>query len=81
MGGMLEINTLGQGLYEITSQVVAAVKTTKVTEGLSYVFVRHTSASLTIQQNADPSAKSDLESWLSRFIPEDDPLYTHTLEG
>jgi secondary thiamine-phosphate synthase enzyme len=52
-----------------------------VAEGLCTVFVRHTSASLTIQENADPSARRDLERWLERLVPEDDPLYTHTAEG
>ena len=50
-------------------------------EGLCTLFVRHTSASLLIQENADPSAKHDLERWLNRLVPEDDPLYTHIAEG
>src|SRR5262249_38259265 len=50
-------------------------------QGLCTVFVRHTSASLVIQENADPSAKRDLEAWLDRLVPEGDPLYTHTTEG
>ena len=49
--------------------------------GLVTLFVRHTSASLLIQENADPSARRDIEAWLSRLVPEDDSLYTHTLEG
>jgi len=52
-----------------------------VREGLCTVFIQHTSASLTIQENADPSARRDLESWLNRLVPERDPLYTHTAEG
>ena len=50
-------------------------------EGLCTVFIRHTSASLTIQENADPSARHDLERWLERLAPEGDPAYTHTVEG
>ncbi len=50
-------------------------------EGLCTVFIRHTSASLTIQENADPSARRDLEAWLNRLVPEHDPLYTHNAEG
>ena len=50
-------------------------------EGLCTCFVRHTSASLLVQENADPSARRDLERWLERLVPEDDPLYTHTQEG
>ncbi|MEM6453640.1 MAG: secondary thiamine-phosphate synthase enzyme YjbQ [Acidobacteriota bacterium] len=49
--------------------------------GLATIFLRHTSASLTIQENADPSARRDLERWLNRLVPENDPLYTHTAEG
>ena len=50
-------------------------------DGLCTVFLRHTSASLLIQENADPSARRDLENWLNRLVPENDPLYTHTMEG
>jgi len=77
----LSIQAPGQGLCEITDQVQAAVREAGVAEGLCVVFVQHTSASLTIQENADPSARRDLESWLNRLVAEDDPLYTHTTEG
>lgn len=77
----LSIRTPGQGLHEITDQVQAAVLEAGVAEGLCTVFLQHTSASLTIQENADPSAKRDLEAWLNRLVAEDDPLYTHTTEG
>ena len=77
----LEIKTPGQGLYEITAQVSTVIRESEVKEGLCTVFVQHTSASLTIQENADPSARRDLESWLMRLVPENDPLYTHTAEG
>lgn len=77
----LSVKTPGQGLFEITSEVQAAVRRAGVNEGLCTVFVQHTSASLIIQENADPSAKRDLESWLNRLVEEDDPLYTHTMEG
>lgn len=70
-----------QGLHEITREVAAAVAESGVQEGLCTVFVQHTSASLVIQENADPSARRDLERWLSRLVPEHDPLYTHTHEG
>ncbi len=71
----------GQGLHEFTDEVAAAVRRSGVEEGLCTVFVRHSSASLTIQENADPSARRDLERWLNRLVPENDPLYTHTSEG
>ena len=77
----LSIRTPGQGLHEITDQIQAVVAEAGVGEGLCTVFIRHTSASLTIQENADPSAHHDLEAWLNRLVREDDPLYTHTAEG
>jgi secondary thiamine-phosphate synthase enzyme len=77
----LAIRIPGQGLHEITDQVQAIVRGSGVREGLCTVFIQHTSASLTIQENADPSAKRDLEAWLDRLVPERDSLYTHTAEG
>jgi secondary thiamine-phosphate synthase enzyme len=77
----LSIQTDGQGLYEFTRQVEALVARSGVRAGLCTLFISHTSASLTIQENADPSAKYDLEEWLKRLVPENDPHYTHTLEG
>jgi secondary thiamine-phosphate synthase enzyme len=77
----LTVETPGQGLLEITGSVQALVKKAKIEEGLCTVFVRHTSASLLIQENADPSAKSDLERWLDRLVPEGDPFYAHDAEG
>lgn len=77
----LQIRISGRGLHEITAEVTGVVSSSGVREGLCTVFVRHTSASLTIQENADPSARLDLESWLERLVPENDPLYTHTAEG
>lgn len=77
----LTIQTPGQGLHEITDLVRACVDDSGLDEGLCTIFVRHTSASLTIQENADPSARRDLEAWLNRLVPEGDALYTHTSEG
>ena len=78
---ILSIRTQGQGLHEFTPQVEAAVTAAGLAQGLCSLFIQHTSASLLIQENADPSARRDLETWLNRLVPEDDPLYTHTLEG
>ncbi|MFL6711864.1 MAG: secondary thiamine-phosphate synthase enzyme YjbQ [Sulfurifustis sp.] len=75
------ISTRGQGLHEVTREVEAVVRTAGVGEGLCTLFLRHTSASLVIQENADPSARADLERWLNRLVTEDDPLYTHRTEG
>lgn len=69
------------GLCSITDEIVAVVHGAGVANGLCVVFVRHTSASLVIQENADPSAARDLEAWLARLAPEGDPRYTHTTEG
>jgi secondary thiamine-phosphate synthase enzyme len=74
----LFVETTGQGLYEITAQVRPLVK---LDEGLCTLFVRHTSASLVVQENADPTAKQDLERWLNRLVPEGDPFYRHDTEG
>ena len=81
MVGEFQIGTRGKGLSDITGDIEHFVLESGVSDGLCTVFIRHTSASLTIQENADPSVKRDLEQWLSRLVPEDDPLYTHTSEG
>jgi secondary thiamine-phosphate synthase enzyme len=73
--------TPGQGLHEITAQVQEQVRAARIDEGLCTLFVRHTSASLVVQENADPSAKRDLERWLARLVPEGDPFYSHDAEG
>jgi len=81
---MIEVVTIrvaGQGLHQVTDKVRRVVRAAALREGLCTVFIRHTSASLLIQENADPSARRDLERWLNRLVPEDDALYTHTLEG
>jgi len=77
----LDFTTRGQGLHPITDRIAACVRASGVETGLCTVFVRHTSASLLIQENADPSARRDLECWLNRLVAERDPLYTHTTEG
>lgn len=77
----LTIQSTGQGLIDITSDVEEVVLASGIAEGLCTVFVQHTSASLVIQENADPSARRDLEAWLGRLVPEGDPLFTHTAEG
>jgi secondary thiamine-phosphate synthase enzyme len=77
----LSISISGQGLHEITDQVQAAVREGGMQEGLCTLFVQHTSASLLIQENADPAVRRDLEHWFNRLAPENDPLYTHQSEG
>lgn len=77
----IKIGVSAQGLHEITEQINHVISHSDVNEGLCTVFVKHTSASLIIQENADPSARRDLENWLNRLVQENDPLYTHTFEG
>jgi secondary thiamine-phosphate synthase enzyme len=77
----LSIRTPGQGLHMVTAEIEAVVREAGLDEGLCTIIVQHTSASLTVQENADPSARHDLERWLNRLVEEDDPLYTHTSEG
>jgi secondary thiamine-phosphate synthase enzyme len=73
--------TDGKGLYEITAKVVGWVRERAIRTGLLTVFVRHTSASLVIQENADPDVMEDLETFFSRLAPEEARLYRHTVEG
>jgi secondary thiamine-phosphate synthase enzyme len=77
----IEIRPPGQGLMEFTDALRDSVARAGVESGLCTLFVQHTSASLLIQENADPSARRDLERWLARLVPEADALYTHTQEG
>ncbi|MGS2722267.1 secondary thiamine-phosphate synthase enzyme YjbQ [Porticoccus sp. GXU_MW_L64] len=71
----------GQGLHDITSEIQHAVACAGCAEGLCTLYIQHTSASLLIQENYDSSARVDLENWLNRLVPENDPLYTHRAEG
>lgn len=77
----LSVKTGRQGLFEFTSQLQKLVAQSGISEGLCSLLIQHTSASLTIQENADSSARVDLENWMNRLVKENDPLYTHTLEG
>ena len=77
----IEIGARGPGLHEFTPEVERVVARAGLREGLCTLFVQHTSASLLIQENADPSARRDLERWIARLVPEDDALFTHTTEG
>ena len=81
MVNRLSVQTRGQGLHEITEEIRAIVAEAGIDSGLCTVFIQHTSASLTIQENADPSAREDLGNWLNRLVKEDDPLFTHKAEG
>ncbi len=77
----LSISVSGQGLHDITRHIDRVVSESTVDAGICNIFIQHTSASLMVQENGDPAARQDLENWLSRLVIENDPLYTHVLEG
>jgi secondary thiamine-phosphate synthase enzyme len=75
------VATRGRGLFELTEQVTSWIRGTGIREGLLTLHVRHTSASLVIQENADPEVRRDLERFFTRLVPPGDPLFHHTSEG
>ena len=75
------ISTAGRGTYDISSKVNALVLQANVSIGMCHIFIRHTSASLMLCENADPDVMRDLEAFMSRLAPDGDPIYTHTAEG
>jgi len=77
----IEVRAARKGLHEITDKVEAVVAQSGVAEGLCNIFIQHTSASLVINENADPTARRDLEEFLNRLVPENMPWYRHTAEG
>ena len=78
---VLQVSTRGKGLYDFTREVERWVVTAGLATGLLTVFIQHTSASLTIQENADPDVIADLNDFFGRIAPEDNRLYRHTIEG
>jgi secondary thiamine-phosphate synthase enzyme len=81
MQATFTLQTTGPGLYEFTPQVTRWLATTGAQDGLLTLFVRHTSASLLIQENADPDVRADLDEFFRRLIPEGQAWITHTAEG
>lgn len=77
----ISVSTRGKGLYDFTDQVEAWLRGAGVSNGLLTIFIQHTSASLTIQENADPDVIADLNDFFARLAPENDPRYRHTVEG
>ena len=77
----LSVSTRGRGLYDITAEVQGRVRAAAVRTGLCTLHLQHTSASLLIQENADPDVRRDLEAFFSRLVPDGDRLYVHTVEG
>ena len=78
---ILQIQTAGRGFIEITRDIQRWVNSCKIRDGLLTVFIRHTSASLLVQENADPEVTRDLERFFARLVPDGDPLFEHRAEG
>ena len=77
----LDVATHGRGTYELSDDVQRAVASSGIRTGICHVFIRHTSASLMICENADPDVMRDLEAFMQRQVPDGDPLFSHTAEG
>ncbi|MCA9001279.1 MAG: secondary thiamine-phosphate synthase enzyme YjbQ [Planctomycetes bacterium] len=79
--GHFQVHTGGRGTLDITDEASSRIAESGVTTGLCQVFLAHTSASLLITENADPTVRRDLEAWLQRAVPDGDAIYRHTAEG
>ena len=77
----IRVDTRGRGTYDVTRDVQQAVRASGVRTGLCHLFIRHTSASMMLCENADPAVRRDLETFMSRRVPDGDPMFTHTAEG
>jgi len=77
----LHVETRGRGTYEITRKVDQVISEAGIETGICHIFTHHTSASLTLCENADPTVRQDLEHFMARLVPDGDPLFQHTLEG
>lgn len=76
-----EVSSRGRGTYEITDRIQDAVAASGIEDGLCTVFVHHTSASLIVNENADPQVRRDLDAFVARLVPDGDPIFGHTAEG
>ncbi|MCU7929341.1 MAG: secondary thiamine-phosphate synthase enzyme YjbQ [Candidatus Thiodiazotropha sp. (ex Codakia rugifera)] len=77
----LQIQTQGRNTFDITDRVVAVISRAGITTGICQLFIQHTSASLILCENADPTVRTDLEGIMARLVPDGDPLFDHTMEG
>ena len=77
----IRIDTKGRGTYDFTRDVQDVVRESGVRTGLCHLFIRHTSASMMLCENADPAVRRDLETFMARHVPDGDPMFTHTAEG
>ena len=80
-GNIIQVSTNGKGTYDITSKILSLVRKSDVQTGVAHIFVQHTSCSLIIMENADPSARTDLHAYFDRLVPENEPYFIHTYEG
>ena len=77
----LGFETRGRGTFEITHDVQRAIADSGINSGLCHIFIQHTSASLALCENADPSVRRDLETFMAKIVPDGDPMYEHSMEG
>lgn len=77
----LSVTTRGRGIYDITSEIIAWVRTAQMTSGLLTVYIQHTSASLLINENYDRDVLTDMETFFAQLVPDGDPMFIHTVEG
>lgn len=77
----IRLETRGRGTYDLSSRLQEVVRGSGISTGLCHVFIRHTSASLMLCENADPDVMTDLETFMSRQVPDGDPMFIHTAEG
>lgn len=77
----LSINTKGRGIYDISNDVQKLIQDNKISTGLCHLFLQHTSASIILCENADPTVKVDLENFMARIAPDGDKAYLHDMEG
>ena len=80
-GHVLRVSTSGKGTYEITQRITSLIEQSSIETGIATIFAQHTSCSLIIMENADPSARRDLHNYFDRLAPENEPYFTHTYEG
>ncbi len=81
MRATIRVATTGRGLHDVTERIRAAVRASGVRDGLCVAYLKHTSASLIVQENYEPSARADLEAFFDRLAPDGDPRFTHVTEG
>ena len=79
--GTLEVLTSGKGMYPFTKKITSRIEEWGIVDGMCFLFLQHTSASLVISESYDPTARLDLEAFMERIAPEDQPWYRHVLEG